>query len=182
MRQSAETTRLSVARPCPRLRRRGGGFTLAEVALTTVIVGTGILGLVELMAVCTRNNREASDSTTAMYLANNLQEAVAHLPFADPSGSATFGLEEAGQPAAVWDDVDDFNGFVASPPLDAALYPIPALANFRQEVTVQRVDPQRLTLVAAGTDAARVTVRVVYRNRDGSDTELHRLTWVRMRG
>ena len=150
MRQVASTSRLSATRAG---KRRG--FTLAEVALTTVIVGTGILAVVELMAVCTQQNREASDSTTAMYLANNVQEAIAHLPFSDPSGSATFGLEEAGQPSAVWDDVDDFNGFVASPPIDAALNPITALANFRQEVTVQRVDPQRMTIVAAGTDAAR---------------------------
>ena len=149
--------------------------------MTTVIVGTGVLAAVQLMAVCTQQNAAANEATTAMLLANNVQEAVAHLPFSDPSGSATFGLEEAGQATSVWDDVDDFNGFVASPPLDAARNPIPELARFRQEVTVQRVDPQRLTLVAAGTDAARVTVRVLFTNRDGTKQELHRLTWVRVR-
>jgi prepilin-type N-terminal cleavage/methylation domain-containing protein len=164
--------------PAPASRR---GFTLTEVSLTILIVGMSILGVVQLLAACTVQNRAAANATTAMFLGNNVQEAMADLPFADPSGSATFGLEEAGQPLVVWDDVDDFNGHTASPPMDATRRDIAELSNFRQQVTVQRVDPQKLSLDAAGTDAARVTVSVQQRGADGSWTELHRLTWVRVR-
>jgi prepilin-type N-terminal cleavage/methylation domain-containing protein len=160
---------------------RSHGFTLIEVALTTVIVGTGILAGVQLLAACSQQNRAAAQATTAMLLANNVQEAIAHLPFSDPSGSTTFGLEEAGQPMTLWDDVDDFNGRTFSPPIDAALQPIPDLAKFSQQITVQRCDPQRLTLNAAGADAARVTVRVLFTRRDGTQEEIHQLTWVRVR-
>jgi prepilin-type N-terminal cleavage/methylation domain-containing protein len=166
---------------CRRNRLRPRGFTLIEAAMTAVIVGVGVLAAVELMAACSQQNRAAAESTTAMLLANNVQEAVAHLPFSDPSGSTTFGLEETGQPVSLWDDVDDFDGKTFCPPLDAGLLPLPDLAKYSQEITVKRCDPQKLTLDAAGADAARVTVRVLFTNRDGTKQELHRLTWVRVR-
>jgi hypothetical protein len=149
--------------------------------MTTVIVGTGILGAVQLMAVCTRQNRAASQSTTAMLLANNIQEAVAHLAFSDPDGAPTFGLEETGTAAKSWDDIDDFNGVTFSPPMTATLDPIPDLDRFTQEIAVKRCDPQKLTLDAAGADAARVTVRIWFKLPDGTKEEVHRLTWVRVR-
>lgn len=152
-----------------------------EIALTVVIVGTGILATVRLFAACTQQNRNAADTTTAMFLANNLQEAVAHLPFSDPSGSTTVGLEETGAPVTLWDDIDDFHGRTFAPPLDANRLPLPDLSKFTQEVTVQRVDPDRLSLATSGSDAARVTVRVLYRRGDNTQAELHRLTWVRVR-
>ncbi len=122
-------------------RSQARGFTLVEVGLTMVIVGTGILAVVQLFAACTKQTREAADTTTAMFLANNVQEAIASLPFSDPSGSATFGLEETGQPIVLWDDIDDFNGYSATPPIDANRAPIANLGRFTQEITVQRVDP-----------------------------------------
>src|SRR5687768_17326410 len=82
-----------------------GGYTLIETALATVIVGFGILAGLRLFAACTAQSREAAERTTAMFLASNVQEAMADLPFSDPSGSPTFGLEETGQPVRLWDDV-----------------------------------------------------------------------------
>ena len=158
-----------------------GGFTLPEVALTLVIVGVGILGVVRLLAACTQQNRAAADATTAMFLANNVQEAMADLPFSDPSGSDTFGLEEGGQPLDAWDDIDDFNGYTAFPPMDGTRQTLAGMNRFSQRITVQRVDPQKLSLNAAGTDAARVTVRVFRHKSDGTVAELSRLTWVRVR-
>ena len=149
--------------------------------MTTVIVGTGVLAAVQLMAVCSQQNRAAAASTNAMLLANNVQEAIASLPFSDPSGSTTFGLEETGQPVTLWDDIDDFDGKTFNPPLDAGLLPLPNMDKYSQEITVKRCDPQKLKLDAAGADAARVTVRVLFTHRDGTKEELHRLTWVRVR-
>lgn len=170
----------SAAAPARAARTRRG-FTLPEVSLTILIVGMSILGVVQLLAACTVQNREAANVTTAMFLANNVQEAMADLPFSDPSGSATFGLEEDGQPIVVWDDVDDFNAHTASPPIDATRRNLPQLSDFRQRITVQRVDPHKLSLDAAGTDAARVIALVEKQGNDGSWRELHRLTWVRVR-
>jgi hypothetical protein len=146
-----------------------------------IIVGTGVLAAVELTAACSRQNVAASGMTTATLLANNIQEAIAHLAFSNPDGSNTFGLEEIGQPVSNWNDVDDFNGRTFSPPVDANLQPVAELDRYSQEITVTRCDPQKLSMAAAGADAARVTVRVVYTRSDGTREELHRLSWLRMR-
>lgn len=169
------------------MNRLGGplrrGFTLIEAMLSVVIVGTGVLGAMQLFANCTAQNREATHMSAAMFLANNVQELMAELPFSDPSGTGT-GREEAGQPISVWDDLDDFNGHSAQPPLDANREPIAGMADFRQVISVASVDPNGPSLNAAGTDAARVTVRVFYRplrRPDLGETELHRISWVRLR-
>lgn len=157
------------------------GFTLIEATLAMTIVGSAILGVIALFAACTKENAIAANMTTAMFLANNMQEAMTGLPFSDPSGAGA-GLEEAGQPVAVWNDIDDFNDYTANPPLDATRQPINELANYSQAVTVTPVDPSSLGTTAAGAAAARITVRVLYQP-PGKPTasEVHRISWVRFR-
>jgi prepilin-type N-terminal cleavage/methylation domain-containing protein len=165
-------------------RRTTAGFTLLEVLMSLTIVGLGILGSMRLFASCSQNNGEAAHTSTALFLANNIQEMMAELPFADPSGLPTAGLEEVGQPVSVWDDIDDFNGYSARPPIDASRMPVPELAQYRQLITVQSIDPNGLTTNAANADAARVTVQVFYLppGRPASEErEVHRISWVRMR-
>jgi hypothetical protein len=163
---------------------RNGGFTLLEAALTTIIVGTGIVATMQLFAVCTLQNRSASHMTTAMFLANNIQETMADLPFSDPSGVG-FGLEEGGQPVSAYDDIDDFDAWDSADlagPIDASRSAMAELAQYEQRVAVDLVDPNRLSLDAAGTDAAKVTVRVMYRRTPESDAEeVHRISWIRVR-
>src|SRR5687767_378043 len=114
-------------RPTRRPRR---GFTLLETALATVIVGVGVVGMMSLLAVCTQQNRGGSQLTTAMYLAQCVQEATADLPFNDPSG-AGFGREEGGG-LLTWNDVDDFHGLDTAQladglPIDATRQPLVGL-------------------------------------------------------
>lgn len=141
--------------------------------------------MMQLLVVCTQANRASSDMTTAMYLAGNLQEAMADLPFNDPSG-AGFGREESNAILA-WDDIDDFNGFDSSAtadrlPVDSQRQPIAAMANYAQIVTVAEVSMNNLSTTAAGSDAKRITVRVIYRPENGEpQVELYRTSWVRVR-
>jgi len=156
--------------------RRNQGFTLIEASLAVTIVGTALLAVMQLFGVCTQQNRMGSSMTTALYLANNIQEAMADLPFNDPiSGKTTFGFE-TGETLASFDDVDDFNGFASTPPINSQRSAVAELSHYQQIVQVQAVDPNRLTLVATGTDAVRVTVRILH---DGA--EVYRTQWVRMR-
>jgi len=116
-----------------------------------------------------------------MFLANNVQEMIAALPFNDPSG-AGFGTEEAG--VANFDDVDDFHNWKSDPgePLDSLRKPLPELNNYSQRVTVSHVSVDAPTSNQLGTDAARVTVRVYYGwTAADPNTELYKLSWVVMR-
>lgn len=66
------------------LTRRAGAFTLLETALATVIVGVGVLALVEAQTAFMRSNGWSSQSATATYLANEIRELTKMLPKHDP--------------------------------------------------------------------------------------------------
>ena len=173
---------MTYVQPCRTRRARRRGFTLFEAALATVIVGLGVLGVMQLLAVTTAQNRGGNQLTTAMYLAQCIQEAMADLPFNDPSG-AGFGLEEQGG-LLTWNDIDDFHGFttLGSSPIDARRQPLTGLDQYAQHVTVVEVSPNNLALALPGADAKRVTVVITYR-RLPTDTpaEVYRTSWIRTR-
>lgn len=98
------------------------GFTLLESALATVIIGVGVLALVEAQATFTRTNGYSTSSATATHLANELRERMRWLPRHDPvtglfvtSTGATstvtgWGRENGEVLAEDFNDVDDFDG------------------------------------------------------------------------
>lgn len=102
--------------------RRRAGFTLLETALATVILGVGILALIDAQASFTRLNDTSSSSATGAYLANELRERMRDLPRHDPvtglytstvNGQSTlvgWGRETGESTLADMDDLDDFDG------------------------------------------------------------------------
>ncbi len=102
--------------------RRGGGFTLLETALATVILGVGILALIDAQASFTRLNDTSSSYATGAYLAGELRERMRDLPRHDPvtglyttttngqSGLVGWGREAGEATLADMDDLDDFDG------------------------------------------------------------------------
>lgn len=71
-------------RTATRPTRRPRGFTLLEVALTLIIVGVGVLAMVESQTSLVRKNEYSSLSATGTYLANELRERLRRLPRHDP--------------------------------------------------------------------------------------------------
>ena len=192
-----------------RASRRGApvsaaGFTLMETALALVIVGTGVLASMQLFSACNNESSAAINATSARMLAENVRETMSNLAFADPvSGTAKWGPED-GEALASYDDVDDFDGvadatgkYVGSkfnPPIDGMRAQIPAMAKYRQWVTVNPVNPsdpsgnsnEAAPTLPKGTytGAVRVRVRVQYRpipnvNPDVGWTDLYTTSWVR---
>src|SRR5436190_6347822 len=150
--------------------RRRRGFTLIEASLATIIVGLGVLSMMQLFAACTRQNAAAASMTTAMLLAENVQETMAGLSFSDPAYGKTYFGAEPGQTLGSFDDVDDFDAQTFNPPIDSTRARINSLANYTQVVSVWPVYPNQLSsnanpsnpefLQTAYTGAARVTVRI----------------------
>lgn len=175
-----------------RRRRRGrGGFTLVEASLTTLIVGVGILSMMELFGACTRQNQSANQQTTAMFLVGNIQETMESLPIVDPVvGSSHFG-PEPGESLATYNDVDDFDGSSFNPPIDATRHTLPQLSQYTQVVTVMPVYVNQLNAntdesapsIAKGTytGAVRVRVKILYKRTPGSPaSEVYRASWIRL--
>src|SRR5205085_2463013 len=69
-----------------RQRRQAGarGFTLIETALATVIIGVGVLALLEAQQAFMKSNDWSTQAATATYLANEIREMTRKLPRHDP--------------------------------------------------------------------------------------------------
>jgi prepilin-type N-terminal cleavage/methylation domain-containing protein len=171
-------------------RQSRRGFTLIEAMLTLVIVGVGFFSMLGLYAACSTQNRVSGNMTTAMLLANNVQEAMANATFNDPlSGKVVFG-PEASETLATFDDVDDFDGQNFTPPIDSMRQQIPELEKYSQAVTVVPVYPNRLSsnsdpdapeiADSTYTGAVRITVVVIYTGRPETAYEAYRMSWIKM--
>jgi type II secretory pathway pseudopilin PulG len=121
-------------RRSPHPARSGAGFTLIETALATVIVGVGVLALMEAHQAFLRTNSWSTHTSTATLLANELREMTRHYPrhdsfaggiyFQDPENHTGFqgwGPEGDELDASMFDDLDDFDGVVFGDAAEADL-------------------------------------------------------------
>lgn len=129
--QRAAPTRLDrLPTPAPRIRARPrprrSGFTLLETALATVIIGVGVLALIEAQQTFMKANDWSTHAATATYLANEIRERMRDLPKHDPvtglylqddGGSTTlvgWGPDAGELGVEDFDDVDDFDGLFST--------------------------------------------------------------------
>jgi hypothetical protein len=118
-----------------RTRKRQSGFTLIETGLATVIIGVGVVALIEAHGAFMRSNQWSTHAATATLMGNEIRELTRNFPRHDPVS----GLVMAGSPAALvgwgsdggevtvldFDDMDDFddiqfgNGGQLPGPIDA---------------------------------------------------------------
>lgn len=115
-------------RSIKRSRRRGasqtrGGFTLIEAALATIIIGVGVVAMVEAQQSFIKSNLWSSHAAAGTFLANEVREFTRHLPKHDPvtglyiqdegvGGSVLvgWGAESGELLPEDFDDLDDFDG------------------------------------------------------------------------
>lgn len=170
------------------------GFTLIEAALTTVIVGTGVLAIVAAQQAFHAKNDWAQRTGTAMLLANEIREMTLALPLHDPiTGKQNLGPEPNEADVTLYDDLDDFAGTVDmsgfgagltfSPPIDALRQPVADMEAWTQKVTVENVLPDYISAAfgqpLGTTGTMRVTVEILYRNPvNGADESITSLTWL----
>ena len=145
---------------------RPAGFTLIEAALVTCIIGFGVVSMLQLLAAGTMSNVQANELTTGLTLANNIREVTQNLAFCDPINPLDWGPED-GETLATYNDVDDFDKAAFSPPIDARRKSLSTFTGWTQSITVQSVDPNRLTLVvpAGTTPMNKVTVTVTHKGK-----------------
>jgi len=194
---SAPHRRKTRPRPRPRRaagRRRTRGFTLIEAALTTVIIGTGVLAIVAAQQTYVQKNDWAQRTGTGMLLANELRELTMPLPAHDPiTGMDNLGPEANEATVQDYDDLDDFAGSVDvngvgagitfDPPINALRLPIANMDGWSQEILVVNVLPDNISSTFTqplGTTALmRVRVTVLYQGpRMQTPTPITQLTWV----
>jgi Tfp pilus assembly protein PilV len=160
--------RLRCKHPRSRRRGRGRGFTLIEAALTTIIVGVGTVGMMQLLATGTMANATSNEMTIGLTLANNVREMLdsSTITFADPNNNTHWGLE-AGETAFTANDLDDFDGYTFTPAVDSRRLALSYLTGWTQGIKVETVNPNNITqIIPHGTQPpnqrpmSRITVTV----------------------
>ncbi|GJM19302.1 MAG: hypothetical protein DHS20C14_15150 [Phycisphaeraceae bacterium] len=104
-------------------RTNARGFTLIEAAMAVVIIGVGVLAMVDAQQAFVRANLWSSHAASATFLANEIREHTRLLPKHDPVTSLTISGGAPG-PSTLYgwgpnageidvtdfDDMDDFDG------------------------------------------------------------------------
>lgn len=120
-----QPTRFVPTRARGSARRRPRAFTLLETALTTVIIGVGVLAVVEAQQAFLERNTWSTTMATAAYLGNEIREMTQGFPRhdrfsgglyyavpGDPTSFAGWGPEAGETIIADLDDLDDLDGAV----------------------------------------------------------------------
>ena len=126
--------------------------------MVTVIIGVGVVGMLELLAAGTMSNSKGTELTTAINLANNIREVSLGMQFRDPDQPTVWNTKEA--TVLAYRDIKDLDGCQFSPPLDVRRQPIANYVNWRQKVTVDTVDPNNVKLTLNTKDPNEVTARI----------------------
>lgn len=181
------------------LRRRG--MTLAEVIVSTLLVGLLMTGALVSVGASARSASTAADARDAAALARQLLDEIAALPYEDANQTASYGLEsgETAAPGARThcDDLDDYINWIDSPPKDRGGAAIPGFTGWQRTADVvkvhdvdysQRSDGSsdkgyRLVTVTVISPTGKTATLRVYRTKDAGSLQAQGVgqslvTWV----
>jgi prepilin-type N-terminal cleavage/methylation domain-containing protein len=159
-----DKSRLSAAAALARPWSGRAAFTLIELIMTIALAGTLLLGLVFAFHEKARLLETDRNARFATILADDLMNEVRSRSFAEPLSPASFGLDagETASSRAAYDDVDDYNGWIHTPPQTIEGVDLTTFAGFTHRVVVTNVWSTALN--AAGvtnlTGFKRITVVV----------------------
>jgi len=153
--------RASSGKPPDGLRR---AFSLLEVVVSTFIVGILLVVAMQTAGSVASGQLRSAEQGRARLLAAELMGEIFRRAYQEPVDTPLFGPEPGESASGTrtdFDDVDDYHGWSASPPVDKQGNELDGLAAWQRSVTVEFVGPENLGTVA-GEDLGvkRVTVSV----------------------
>jgi type II secretory pathway pseudopilin PulG len=152
-------------------------FTLVETLVSILVVGTLLITAVNLVGTSRVGQSNVRDRRLGALLAQALMAEILQTAYADPDETPVFGPEptEGTSTRADWDDVDDYHGWSAMPPVDRDGTPVPDRADWQRTVTVDYVGPNDLLTAVGGDQGVKRILVEVTRN----DMVLGSLTAIR---
>jgi prepilin-type N-terminal cleavage/methylation domain-containing protein len=157
---------------------RRKGFTLIEVLIGILLVGLAVVALISANGAFTQANGVGTELSTAEFLIEQIRELTAVLSVIDPStGTSTFGPETS-ETLATYDDLDDFDGAIFSPPISADRSALTDLGAYTQQITVENVSASNFEQVVSdhGSSFVRIDVKVFLNAKEVSSAR-----WLRSR-
>lgn len=143
------------------------GFSLVEAAVATALIGTLAVALLGTLGRIGVTRQRTADAIVAGALADQLMQEILLLPFEDPVTPATTLGPSAGETGrALYNDVDDYHGFVESTIATRDGSARAGLTGWARSVWVERLDDTGKVTSAVTATLKRITVTV----RRGSTT------------
>jgi type II secretory pathway pseudopilin PulG len=175
------TRRPGTSRRPPRHARAREGFSLIEATISIIIVGGALVASLQAVGLAASMTRRAAEMDQASLLARDLMVEIIAQPYKDPvfdSGQIGPRPSEVDGTRALFNDVDDYHGWTASPPQSRNGAVLPNLEGWSRSVRVQWIDPTDMAPAASDTGIKRITVAV---SRNGIPraqlVALRTLTW-----
>ncbi len=158
------------AKPMMRLhsdaRTRSGqdGFSLVEAMISVLVVAVIVVAAMHTVGGSQAAQLKSAQRDLALMLAEDLMDEIMLGQYEEPVDPPNFGREsgESGSRRDLWDDVDDYDGWSASPPEHRDGTAIPNADSFTRQVEIVFLDPNDLvnTVVTdQGIKRVRVTVK-----------------------
>lgn len=140
-----------------------GGLSLVEVVVSTFLVGLVAVGALTSVGGVVRTRIAAEQVHDGTALAQHLMNEILSMHYEEPDATPTFGRETAEPPSfrQDWDDVDDYDGWSASPPQNRPGWALSGYAGWTRAVSVnlaQLNDPMLNSVSDDGLKRIEVTV------------------------
>jgi Tfp pilus assembly protein PilV len=130
------------------------GLTLTEVTISTLLIGVLMVASLRTVESSLRNWNTASSSILGTALARQLLDEIQTVPYEDADGSPDFGLETGEATSfptrARFDDIDDYDAWSASPPLDRAGNALADYSGWSRSVSIRKLAASNHAALASG--------------------------------
>jgi prepilin-type N-terminal cleavage/methylation domain-containing protein len=139
-------------------------FTLIEIVVATAVMSLMLVAALNTVAAARTGQYKAEERNRAVLLAQRLVGEILQRPYADPqTGIGAIGPEsgESTGNRSLFDDVDDYHNWQATPPQNKDGSAIPWAADYQELVTVAWVTQADLSQ-AAGSESGvkRITATI----------------------
>jgi MSHA pilin protein MshD len=140
-------------------------LTLAEAVISIIIVSVMLVAALNTVSATRTTEKKIGDRSRGLLLAEDLMAEILQQAYEDPGlppGSFGLGGDEVGDGSRnLWEDVDDYDGWSASPPQQKDGTELDDFDGWTRSVEVVWVNPLDLCQVSVtDTGVKRVTVTV----------------------
>jgi len=164
-------------------RRHFSGIAYTEVLLSSIILAVIIVSAMKLFANLGRSRQSVVGQDAANYLALQMIEEIKQQRYNDLNEPLSFGIEsgeDAGPGRSLFDDVDDYEGWSASPPQDRNGNDLNQYEDYTRSVAVDCVTANDFTVIAVVGDEGfkRVKITISRQNPEGQEVILEQQVYV----
>lgn len=161
--------------------RRGerGIFSFVEILIATLILALSATATAYWVETVSHLSNDADEQTIGSSLVKIVEGVLGPKAFHEPNAT-TWG-PETGETLATYDDIDDFNGLVSSPPFDAALNTMPDAA-WKVRITVENYSSTATgPVLMPGSTSSTADLRGITVVVEHNTREIARGFWLRAR-